>query len=167
MSSGKTIEARARPSHLHNMLYREATLADVPGMAQVRAGDWESEEYWRERIPPYLTGQLQPQKALAPRVAFVSIDDNLVAGFIAGHLTQRFGCDGELEWISIRPQYRRRGVASSLLRRLAGWFRDQGAGRICVDVEPSNADARAFYSAHGAVDLKPHWMVWEDIRKLA
>src|SRR5580698_8243832 len=86
MSSGKTIEARARPSHLHNMLYREATLADVPGMAQVRAGDWESEEYWRERIPPYLTGQLQPQKALAPRVAFVSIDDNLVAGFIASHL---------------------------------------------------------------------------------
>jgi ribosomal protein S18 acetylase RimI-like enzyme len=104
------------------MLYREATLADVPGMAQVRAGDWESEEYWRERIALYLTGQLHPQKALAPRVAFVSIDDNLVAGFIAGHLTQRFGCDGELEWISIRPQYRRRGVASSLLRRLADGF---------------------------------------------
>jgi GNAT superfamily N-acetyltransferase len=104
---------------------------------------------------------------LAPRAAFVGIDDGLVAGFIAGHLTERFGCAGELEWISIRPQYRRRGVASGLLRLIAGWFRDQGAGRICVDVAPSAVDARAFYSAPGAVELKPHWMIWEDIRKLA
>src|SRR5580698_7715360 len=124
MSSGKTIEARARQSHLHNMLYREATLADVPGMAQVRAGDWESEEYWRERIPFYLTGQSHPRQALGPRIAFVCLDDDVVAGFIAGHLTQRFGCDGELEWISVRPQYRRHRVASGLLRLLAGWFRD-------------------------------------------
>jgi ribosomal protein S18 acetylase RimI-like enzyme len=149
------------------MLYRKATLADVPGMAQVRAGDWESEEYWRERIPFYLTGQSHPRQALGPRIAFVCLDDDVVAGFIAGHLTQRFGCDGELEWISVRPQYRRHRVASGLLRLLAGWFRDQSAGKICVDVQPSNLAARAFYSAHGAVDLKPSWMVWNDIRKLA
>lgn len=144
-------------------LYREATLADIPQMAQVRAGDWGSDEYWQERISLYLTNQSNPQHALARRVAFVCMDNDQVAGLIAGHLTRRHGCDGELEWISIRPQYRRRGIASSLLRLLAGWFRDQNARRICVDVEPANINARAFYSAHGAVDLKPHWMVWEDI----
>jgi hypothetical protein len=36
---------------------------------------------------------------------------------------------------------------------------------VCVDVEPSNTAARRFYAAHGAVDLKPSWMVWEDIAK--
>jgi ribosomal protein S18 acetylase RimI-like enzyme len=148
------------------MLYREATLADIPEMAEVRSGDWESVEFWRGRIPLYLTGQSHPRQALNTRIAFVCIDANLLAGFIAGHLTRRFGCDGELQWISIRPQYRRRGVASSLLRLLARWFRDQNAGRVCVDVQPSNLAARGFYSAHGAVDLKLHWMVWNDIRKL-
>jgi ribosomal protein S18 acetylase RimI-like enzyme len=147
-------------------LYREATLADVPQMAQVRSRDWESEEFWQKRIPLYLTGQSHPQMALAGRIAFVCVDGDCVAGFIAGHLTRRHECDGELQWISIRPQYRRRQVASSLLRLLAQWFRGQSVARVCVNVEPENVKARAFYAAHGAIDLKPHWMVWEDMRKV-
>jgi hypothetical protein len=35
---------------------------------------------------------------------------------------------------------------------------------VCVDVEPENRVARAFYSRHGAVPLNPHWLVWDDIR---
>lgn len=144
--------------------YREATLADVPGMAQVRAGDWGTEEYWRERIRLYLAGQSDPNGALHPRVAFVFMVDAQVAGLIAGHLTRRFGCQGELEWISVRPEYRGQKIASHLLRLLAEWFRAKDAGRICVDVDPANRVARAFYASHGAEDLKPHWMVWHDIK---
>jgi GNAT superfamily N-acetyltransferase len=57
-------------------------------------------------------------------------------------------------------------VATQLLRRLAEWFVSQGARRICVDVQPANRSARAFYARHGATELNPHWMVWEDIGKL-
>jgi hypothetical protein len=32
---------------------------------------------------------------------------------------------------------------------------------------PTNEAARRFYSRNGAVDLKPSWMVWDDIRSLA
>jgi GNAT superfamily N-acetyltransferase len=148
------------------LFYREATLSDAPAMAQVRAYDWGTEEYWQERIALYLSGHSHPREALLPRIAFLCMDGDGVAGLIAGHLTRRFSCDGELEWISVRPEYRGQKIASHLLRLLAGWFRDQGAGRICVDVEPSNRVARAFYASHGATDLKPHWMVWQDIRKL-
>jgi GNAT superfamily N-acetyltransferase len=143
--------------------YRRATLDDVAGMAEVRAGDWGSEQYWRERIARYLSGQLDPQQALPRRVAFVCAERECIAGLIAGHLTRRHGCQGELEWISVRPHYRRTRVASQLLHLLADWFIAQGARRICVDVEPSNHGARKFYSRHGASDLKPHWMVWDDI----
>jgi ribosomal protein S18 acetylase RimI-like enzyme len=69
-----------------------------------------------------------------------------------------------LEWISIRPQYRGRGIASKLLRRLSEWFVKHNALRVYVDVEPSNKIARRFYQRHGAADLKPHWMIWEDIK---
>jgi ribosomal protein S18 acetylase RimI-like enzyme len=145
------------------MLYRQAELSDVPGMARVRANDWGSEEYWRERIQQYLGGQLQPQRALAPRVGFVCVDGEQVVGLIAGHLTRRFGCDGELEWISVSPAYRGQKIASGLLRLLAEWFVAEGARCICVDVDPANEPARRFYAAMGAYDLKPHWMAWKDI----
>jgi GNAT superfamily N-acetyltransferase len=132
-------------------------------MAEIRAGDWGTEEYWRKRIHDYLTRQLHPREALLPRVSFVCIDGEHIVGLIAGHLTRRFGCAGELEWISVRPEYRGRGVASQLLRRLAKWFIDNGALKVCVDVEPKNTIARRFYASHGAMDLKPHWLIWENI----
>ena len=144
--------------------YREANAQDIPGMAEVRAGDWGSEEFWRERIAQYLAGNSHPQHALAPRIAFVCLDGERVVGLIAGHLTRRFNCDGELQWISVRPEYRGRGIASQLFILLAQWFAAQGAHRVCVDVEPSNAPARRFYAGHGALDFKPNWMVWEEIR---
>lgn len=145
------------------MLYRQAELSDVPGMARVRANDWGSEEYWRERIQQYLGDHLHPQQALAPRAGFVCVDGDQVVGLIAGHLTHRFGCDGELEWISVSPAYRGQKLASGLLRLLAEWFVAEGARWICVDVDPANEPARRFYAAMGAYDLRPHWMAWKDI----
>jgi ribosomal protein S18 acetylase RimI-like enzyme len=148
------------------VLYRQALLDDIPAMAKIRAADWGGEEYWRDRILQYLTYQLHPREALRPRVALVGVEQERVVGLIAGHLTTRFGCDGELEWISVRQDYRRRGVASQLLYHLADWFTAKHARRVCVDVEPSNHAARRFYVRHGAKDLRPHWMVWEDIRSV-
>lgn len=148
------------------MLYRRARHSDIAAMAAIRAGDWGTEEYWNERILQYLTHKLHPREALRLRVSFVCVEDDIVVGLIAGHLTRRFDCDGELEWISVRPGYRSRGIASELLFRLAKWFLAHRAQRICVDVEPSNQEARRFYARHGAEDLKPHWMVWKDIRSI-
>ena len=145
------------------MLYRQARTRDIPAMAEIRAADWGDEEYWKERILRYLTHQLHAREALPPRVSFVAVEGDRVVGLIAGHLTTRFGCDGELEWISIRQEYRRRRVASRLLGHLAEWFAARAVRRVCVDVEPSNHSARRFYTRHGAKDLKPHWMVWENI----
>jgi GNAT superfamily N-acetyltransferase len=142
---------------------RVAVPADIPAMAEIRAGDWGTADYWRERIEQYLDCDANPQRALRDRVAFVCLEGERVVGLVAGHLTRRFGCDGELQWISVRPESRRHGVASGLFRLIAEWFVEHGARRICVDVEPSNTTARAFYARHGAEHLKPSWMVWKDI----
>ena len=146
--------------------HRQAQPSDVPQMAEIRASDWGTEEYWKERILQYIAGTLHPREALPARVAFVCVHQERIVGLIAGHLTQRFGCDGELEWISVRREYRSRGIASHLLRCLAEWFVAQNAATVCVDVEPSNYAARQFYARNGAEDLKPHWMVWKNIQIL-
>ena len=146
-----------------DLIYREARIDDVPQMAEVRAGDWGTVEFWKPRITGYLSGEHSPREALAPRTAFVCLDRELIVGLVAGHLTRRFGCDGELQWISVRPRFRKQGIAHELFQELANWFVSHKATRVCVDVEPSNEPARAFYSRQGARDFKPSWMIWDNI----
>jgi GNAT superfamily N-acetyltransferase len=142
---------------------RQAGKADVPAMARIRATRLGTPEFWEKRISGYMDCEHHPQKALMPRVIYVACDGDALVGLIAGHLTRRYACDGELEWIDVIAAHRRSGVASELLRLLAQWFSGQKAHRVCVDVNPANLVARRFYTRHGAESLNPHWLVWNDI----
>lgn len=109
----------------------------------------------------YLAGEHHPRHALAPRAMWLAEKAGRPVGYVAGHLTRRFACDGELEWIYVVGEERRRGVAAELVRLLAAWFVEKGARRICVDL--GDERARGFYLRLGAVDLRKHWLVWNDI----
>lgn len=146
------------------VLYRQADKSDIPGMARIRAAEWGDAVYWSNRISGYLDCKIHPQQALKPRTIYVASEDLCIIGFIAGHLTRRHHCDGELEWINVDRQYRSSGIASELLHRLAAWFAEQNALRICVNVDPFNTVARRFYTRHGAETLNEHWLVWNDIK---
>jgi GNAT superfamily N-acetyltransferase len=143
-----------------NVIYREATSSDVPAMARIRAAEWETHEYWVRRISGYMAGELNPQQARPERTVIVAENDGEIVGFISGHLTRRFGCDGELEWINVAAPFRGTGIAPELLRRLAQWFGSQGAKKICVDPDERS---RSFYVRHGARELNKHWLAWDDI----
>ena len=145
-------------------IYRQVDKSDIPTMARIRAAEWGDEEHWRTRISRYLDCEHNPQHALAPRVMFVALEADSLVGFIAGHLTRRYACDGELQWINVIPGSRGSGISSELLRRLGAWFSEQKASRICVNVDPANTGARRFYTRHGAQKLNDHWLVWNDIR---
>jgi hypothetical protein len=54
-------------------------------------------------------------------------------------------------------------VARNLFRRLAAWFDEQHAVRVCVNVDADSPGARDFYLSLSATDLRPHWMEWRDI----
>jgi GNAT superfamily N-acetyltransferase len=107
--------------------YRIATLADVPSLARLRAEGWGEAEYWIPRITGYMKGEHHPQKALMPRVVYAAVENDIIIGFIAGHLTQRLECEGELEWIDVTSAHRRKGIAGELVRLLAAWFAGQNA----------------------------------------
>jgi GNAT superfamily N-acetyltransferase len=143
------------------MHFRLATVDDIPSMARLRSLGWGDIEYWIPRITAYMNGTNNPQKALPPRVLYVAVDDDKIIGLIAGHLTTRLDCEGELEWIDVDTEYRRKGIASELVKILAKWFAENNARKVCVD--PGNDVARAFYTANGAGNLNAHWMYWENI----
>jgi GNAT superfamily N-acetyltransferase len=140
--------------------YREATSVDVPAMEKCRRGD-RFAGHADPRMEAYLDGLHNPGQARAPRIAFVAESDGQVAGYIAGHLTRRFKCQGELQYLYVAPMHRRTGVASSLVGLLARWFSSRRAHRVCVNAADDRA--AAFYRSVGAEDLKPQWLVWNDI----
>lgn len=148
------------------MTFRVATTDDIEAMALIRTREWGDAGYWQTRIGGYLDGSLSPQQAIAPRHCVVATEGMELVGFVAGHLTRRHGCMGEVQWINVAPAWRRKGVASELLRALARWFAAQNALRVCVDVEPSDSAAKAFYQRYGAQELNRHWLVWNDITVL-
>jgi ribosomal protein S18 acetylase RimI-like enzyme len=146
--------------------YRIANNLDIPAMACLRARHWGTEEYWEKRIAGYLRGDVNPQQSLAPRIVYVATKDEAIVGLIAGHLTRRFGCDGELEWIDVGFQYCGMGISTELLHQLAAWFMSLKALYICVDCAPDNAVAQNFYKRNGAENRNEHWLIWKDISVL-
>jgi ribosomal protein S18 acetylase RimI-like enzyme len=149
---------------LANIAYRKACIGDAGELSKLRGNDLGERLYWENRISGYLRGEHHPQKALKERVIFLAEDNGAVVGFVAGHLTKRYDCEGELQWIDVLPAYRRNAIASQLLRLLAKWFTKMNALSVCVNVSPENVAGQGFYRSHGAQDLNRHWLLWPDIQ---
>lgn len=118
----------------------------------------------------YFNGQHHPQRALMPRTGYIAMAGGPLVGYIAGHLTTRHACAGEVQYLYVSPEFRRRGIATALITMLAAWFTDNAAARVCVCLDTESASAEPFYRSVGAVPLSPekkYWFVWQDISILA
>jgi GNAT superfamily N-acetyltransferase len=135
-------------------------------MAAIRAREWQTREFWTASIGNYLVGSRSPQQAFPDRAVWVALEDHAIVGFVAGHLTTRFGCQGELQWINALAEHRGKSIADHLTETILDWFRQQKAFHICVNVEPQNSVARALYARHGAAPLSDYWMQWRDLRQM-
>ncbi|MBB6170397.1 ribosomal protein S18 acetylase RimI-like enzyme [Nocardiopsis mwathae] len=76
-------------------------------------------------------------------------DEDEVAGVGAGVVDR--------EWLGVfcmgtRPEYRRGGVATAILRSLLTWGRGHGARSAWLQVEEENTAARKLYEAYGFVE---------------
>lgn len=91
--------------------FREATIADVAAMALCRLSDPTADPA-DPRMAAYFEREHHPQKALRPRIGFLAIANREVIGYIAGHRTTRHGCAGEIQYLYVTPDYRRRGIAT-------------------------------------------------------
>ena len=144
---------------------RIATRADVPAMARCRLTDPAAGPA-DLRMASYLDGHHHPEQALAQRSGYLAAADQQVVGYIAGHLTTRHDCTGEIQYLFVDPAFRRRGLATELVCLMAVWFLEQGARRVCVCLDADSPSARPFYESTGADQLsasRRFWYVWEDI----
>jgi GNAT superfamily N-acetyltransferase len=142
--------------------FRIATSVDVPAMAACRLSD-PAAGAADPRMAAYFDGQHHPQQALPPRVGYVAAVGDAIVGYIAGHRTTRHRYSGEIQYLFVKPDYRRRGIGSALVQRLADWFERDGARDICVCVDADNPAAAPFYDSLGAAPFKRFWRGWTDM----
>ena len=93
--------------------------------------------------PEYLT---LGRRGLAEGRTHVAEEDGSLVGFATWAQAGRVF---ELEDLFVDPEWMRRGIATALVKRIAGVVRAQGAERLEVT---ANAHALAFYTAAGFVD---------------
>ena len=76
----------------------------------------------------------------------VALDGDTVAGYIG---SQTVLGEADMMNIAVSPEYRRRGVAQSLVQALEQHLRAKGAYRLTLEVRVSNAPAIALYEKLG------------------
>jgi len=80
-----------------------------------------------------------------------------IVGFVAGSVKEDCGePQGHISGIAVEPAFRRRGIATALLKRCEETFRREGFKRISLEVRPSNSAARSLYEKLG---FKPAFVV--------
>ena len=103
-----------------------------------------------------------PASAKPERIVFKAVIDDSIIGYIAGHLTNRYEKDAEIQSFYVLKHQQRKGIGSKLLYHFTGWLIDKNAKSLCVGIALENP-YQQFYLKYGAQYLNPHWIYWDDI----
>ena len=146
----------------------EADIDDVESIVDVTFQSFEdafNKPFYMEREAAvhrwkaYIRKEHHPRDAKDPRVIYIAIIGGKIVGFVAGHLTERFGLDGELQSIYIHPEYQQLGLGTQLVIALAKWFKKWNAKAVCVDHKDGS---EGFYIKLGAHLNEHGWLVWDN-----
>lgn len=131
-------------------LARESDLPQLTALSEAagEAAHW-TQQQWRDIFHSQTPARLAwiAEAATPATEAAESAENELHA--VAFLVAQNGGPDWELENIAVLPEFRRRGVAGSLLSALLVQARALRAERILLEVRASNQAAIRLYQANG------------------
>lgn len=124
------------------MLIREATPADIPNIVML-AEQAETAAHWSAREYDALFAEGTPK-----RLALVADPFGGMA-IVAFAMVLCATEDWEIENVVVQPEWRRRGIASELLRELLARARQASAAAVLLEVRESNIAAQQLYARLG------------------
>jgi len=78
----------------------------------------------------------------------VAEEEGVIIGYLDLVMPRRLGT-ALVQGLVVRPDFRRRGVGSALVRTAINWCRHNGAQALCVDVQARNFPAISFLQKNG------------------
>jgi ribosomal protein S18 acetylase RimI-like enzyme len=112
--------------------------------------------FFAEQTPPDYYGVSLDQELsevdeiLEDGLAFVADEDGAILGFALAR--RKDGTRGLLSDVYVRPEARRKGLATELARAVTEALAATGATHVTLSVDPGNAPARAAYASWGFRD---------------
>ncbi len=145
----RTMTGQDRTAAKANLAIRRATEDDVTEIVLLEretatAPHWAVADY-ADMLRRSASGGLK-------RALFVAAEGRNICGFAVGKVV-RMGreTEGELESVVMHAGMRRQGVGSSLCRAVIEWAREEGAGKILLEVRAGSAGAARLYGGLGFV----------------
>lgn len=123
------------------MIIRPATRADRSSVIAL----WETvfPDDPPHNAPPKV---FDAKLAVGDDMLLVAVEGDAVVG------TTMAGYDGHRGWlhkVAVLPEYRRRGLATDLVRHAIRSLRSAGCTKVNLQIRATNADVRAFYEGLG------------------
>ena len=141
-------------------MIREVSREEIPECVRVirRSHQTVADEFGftPENAPRYVAfatdeNRLIRQMDQEHRLMFLDEEDGVICGYYS--LLIKDGGECELGSLSVLPEYRHRGIGTSLLKHAADTARKQGLSVLNLSIVEENTVLRKWYERNGAVHL--------------
>ena len=129
------------------IVFREATVADVPAMFAVRTSVVENAMTWEQLAALGITPATVATSLMTHRKAWVAERGDVIVGFAMAD-----DADGSIFALFVRPDHEGSGIGTRLLDLAVGWLWQRGKHVVTLTTGPGTR-AAAFYARRGWTDV--------------
>ena len=120
--------------------YREMIALDVPVLVSIEKDIYPESPWSAAQFREELFGVPKTRKYI------VALDDNEIIGYAGIALA---GDVADIHTLTVLPAFRRRGIASHMLRELEAWATHKGSTNFMLEMREGNAEAQPLYEKYG------------------
>ena len=120
--------------------YREMIALDVPVLVGIEKDIYPESPWSAAQFREELFGVPKTRKYI------VALDDNEIIGYAGLALA---GDVADIHTLTVLPAFRRRGIASHMLKELEEWAANKGITNFMLEMREGNAEAQPLYEKYG------------------
>ena len=120
--------------------YREMIALDVPVLVGIEKDIYPESPWSAAQFREELFGVPKTRKYI------VALDDNEIIGYAGIALA---GDVADIHTLTVLPAFRRRGIASHMLKELEEWATHKGVANFMLEMREGNAEAQPLYEKYG------------------
>jgi ribosomal-protein-alanine N-acetyltransferase len=120
--------------------YREMIALDVPVLVGIEKDIYPESPWSAAQFREELFGVPRTRKYL------VALSENEIVGYAGIALA---GDVADIHTLTVLPEFRRKGIASHMLKELEAWALEKGVANFMLEMREGNAEAQPLYEKYG------------------